>query len=70
VRRSDCRQIQKAASICLIVLLVVACSGGQNGVQDAELPRGIRVLFIGNSYTFANELPEMLAQLARSGGHE
>ncbi len=30
----------------------------------------IRVLFIGNSLTFVNSLPEMFAQLARSGGHE
>jgi len=29
-----------------------------------------RVLFIGNSFTFFNDLPEMFAELARSGGHE
>jgi hypothetical protein len=26
--------------------------------------------FIGNSFTFFNHLPEMFADLARSGGHE
>jgi hypothetical protein len=30
----------------------------------------VRVLFVGNSLTFYNELPEMVAELARSGGHE
>lgn len=29
-----------------------------------------RVLFIGNSLTFYNDFPEMVAELARSGGHE
>ena len=30
----------------------------------------IRVLFIGNSLTFSNDLPDMFAELAQSGGHE
>ncbi len=30
----------------------------------------MRVLFIGNSYTFCNELPEIFAQLATSAGHQ
>ena len=30
----------------------------------------IRVLFIGNSLTFSNDLPDMFAELAHSGGHE
>jgi hypothetical protein len=29
-----------------------------------------RVLFIGNSYTYENDLPGMFAELARSGGHK
>jgi len=29
-----------------------------------------RVLFIGNSHTFFNDLPEMFAELSRSGGYE
>lgn len=29
----------------------------------------IRVLFLGNSYTYGNDLPELFAELARSGGH-
>jgi uncharacterized protein DUF4886 len=28
-----------------------------------------RVLFIGNSYTYVNDLPAMVAELARAGGH-
>ena len=29
-----------------------------------------RVLFIGNSYTYVNDLPNMFANLARAGGHK
>jgi hypothetical protein len=54
----------------LTVLLLVACAGRQRDALQVQPRRGLRVLFIGNSYTFANELPEMLAALARSGGRE
>jgi hypothetical protein len=40
-----------------------------NTLQPTADPGG-RVLFIGNSHTFVNDLPEMFANLARSGGHE
>ena len=29
----------------------------------------LRILFIGNSYTYVNDLPATFAQLARAGGH-
>jgi hypothetical protein len=32
-------------------------------------PTCVRVLFLGNSYTYENDLPETFARLARSGGH-
>lgn len=34
----------------------------------ADDPKPIRVLFIGNSYTFVNDLPSMLTELAKAGG--
>jgi len=55
--------------LCLsLVLLLAAGDGAQH---DAE-PRGepLRVLFIGNSYTFQNDLPAMFAELMRSGGYK
>jgi hypothetical protein len=30
----------------------------------------VRVLFVGNSLTFSNDMPEMFAELARSGGYD
>src|SRR5437867_11832659 len=58
-------------SLSLFVLLFVLCScssfGNCGNAQDASCTR---VLFIGNSYTFVNDLPNMFAKLARSGGHK
>jgi len=52
------------------LLLLLACSVPQNASAESP-PRGgppIRVLFIGNSYTYCNDLPGMLARLAAAGG--
>jgi hypothetical protein len=64
---------QKAAwqrSFLSLILLFILCScsltGGCSNPQDASCTR---VLFIGNSYTFTNNLPDMFAELARAGGH-
>ena len=34
----------------------------------AEPNKEVRVLFIGNSFTYYNDLPNMLAELAEAGG--
>jgi len=36
-------------------------------LQAGDTPKPVRVLFIGNSYTYVNDLPKMLAALARAG---
>lgn len=78
--------LRHAFGLSLVILLLVACATSQPvptslpltptatstpalmGTPTVAAP--IRVLFIGNSLTFVNSLPEMFAQLARSGGHE
>lgn len=45
----------------VLVVLVAGCGG----VPDSAP----RVLFIGNSYTFENDLPQLFADLSRAGGH-
>ena len=47
----------------LLALLTVGCAPGCN--DDACT----RMLFIGNSYTYVNNLPSTFAELARAGGH-
>lgn len=47
-------------------LLVTAC----NGPSEPKFPPGsVRVLFIGNSLTYTNDLPGMLTALARQAGN-
>ena len=57
-------------SVCLTLLGVVgapACGGG-GGATVGPMPRGGRVLFIGNSLTYANDLPEMVRGMTVAAG--
>lgn len=45
-----------------------AHAGKDAPVEDAAPEQTLRVLFIGNSYTYTNDLPGMLATLAKSSG--
>jgi hypothetical protein len=55
--------MKRVLVLFLIVVLCVSCTppGG-----DAS---PTRILFIGNSYTYVNNLPRMFANLSKSGGH-
>jgi len=46
---------------CLLLL------AGVQGVPAADEARPLRVLFIGNSYTYGNDLPKMIDELAKAG---
>jgi hypothetical protein len=52
------------------VFLSIALAVGAGSLSAAPPPRALRVLFIGNSYTAANNLSNLFADLSRSGGHE
>ena len=50
----------------IILVATVSCKpNSQTGIEDPE-----NILFIGNSYTFINDLPEIFSGLAELGGHE
>jgi hypothetical protein len=52
------------------VLVLAGCGAlGAGGCGSVQGSACTRVLFIGNSYTFANDLPGTFAGLARAGGH-
>lgn len=51
----------------LVVLLLTAPTAAADAL-DSPAPR--RVLFIGNSLTFYNEMPEIVARMARAAGFE
>jgi hypothetical protein len=50
--------------LCFAVAVFVVLVASSNARQDVK---PIRVLFIGNSYTFVNDLPGMIAELAKAG---
>jgi hypothetical protein len=52
----------------ILVLFLTGC-GILEGFQDLTSQDRIDVLFIGNSYTSSNGLPEMFERMARSGGY-
>jgi hypothetical protein len=52
-----------ARCLSLAALVVALATPARAG----DTPKSIRVLFIGNSYTYVNDLPNMLAALARAG---
>jgi hypothetical protein len=52
-----------------LLFILCGCSFSTN-CRDTQDPSCTRILFIGNSYTFVNDLPNTFAKLAQSGGHK
>ena len=48
----------------IIAVLFARCNAGSRPQEP------LQILFIGNSYTFFNDMPEIFANLAETGGHE
>ncbi|MBV8194757.1 MAG: hypothetical protein JOY80_04440 [Candidatus Dormibacteraeota bacterium] len=57
----------KRALLALPLLALQLGCAGQSGCAGSACTR---VLFIGNSYTYVNDLPTVFADLAASGGHQ
>jgi hypothetical protein len=61
----------KRLGILLIFILLCSSCGPIADCGDSASDNSCkRILFIGNSYIYANNLPEMFSDLARSGGHK
>lgn len=64
------RSWSRAACLALIVaasVLAAGCTAGHDACGGGSTCT--RVLFIGNSYTYANDLPGTFVHLAQAGGH-
>src|SRR6266508_2456679 len=61
--------MKRFLSTVILILVLCSCSLSTN-CSNAQDTSCTRVLFIGNSYTFVNDLPNTFAKLARSGGHK
>jgi hypothetical protein len=60
----------KRISMLILAVLVIASCSSTYDCGNAQDKTCTRVLFIGNSYTFVNDLPTTFAQLAKSGKHK
>jgi hypothetical protein len=61
------RGLFDALRVASLALLLVA-PVGSNVLQGQERARALRVLFIGNSLTYTNDLPEIVEALAEAAG--
>jgi hypothetical protein len=63
--------MRRLLALWLLVILALGCApasaAGCGSAADGQACT--RILFIGNSYTYVNDLPTMVGELARSGGH-
>jgi hypothetical protein len=61
----------RSVTFVVVLALVVAAAAGACSLAGGCTGRDgcLRVLFLGNSYTYVNDLPGTFAALARAGGH-
>ncbi|MFW6201611.1 MAG: SGNH/GDSL hydrolase family protein [Gemmatimonadota bacterium] len=65
MRRITARALSTSLSIVLAVPVLGGCAGADaHHAFDPAAPDTLRVLFVGNSYTYVNNLPEMIERLA------
>lgn len=65
--------LRTASRLAIIFSLLFGCSGESGAEPEPKGRRpikGMRVLFIGNSLTYSNDLPLMVQALSRSAGQE
>ncbi len=64
--------LRTASRLAILSLLLFGCSGPSSAAPDVTRKpiKRMNVLFIGNSLTYANDLPLMVQALSRSAGQE
>lgn len=63
-------RIQRSLQYFLFLIVIGSLSScAPTRCDDISGDECLRILFVGNSYTFTNDLPNTFANLARSGGH-
>jgi hypothetical protein len=62
--------LRRLLLLCALLLAQAGCSGSSPCAGHGPSAGCTRVLFVGNSYTFVNDLPAVFAGLAAAGGHE
>jgi hypothetical protein len=68
--REQTVSLKRVLILCCLLLALSGCSSSSKGDDAREKKPRLRILFIGNSYTSVNDLPHLLAELAKAGGDE
>src|SRR5947199_9774825 len=70
--RRNLMSMARIASRFAVILSLLFGGPGRSGAEPSKGPAGagIRVLFLGNSLTAANDLPLIVKALARAGGQD
>lgn len=55
-------------TLLLFALIITSCSKAQNTVNDVEPNDTVSILFVGNSLTYSNNLPELVKNNAKQKG--
>ena len=61
--------LRLAMALATVCLACAGCAAAPPGCAGQDPATCTRILFIGNSYTYVNDLPSVFARLALSGGH-
>jgi len=61
--------MKRLSLACFFLLALFSCSARPDCTDPRSTTPCPRVFFIGNSYTFVNDLPATFAALAKAGGH-
>src|SRR5512140_446441 len=62
--------IKRTIAAFIFLVIFTSCTAQPNCSNLQNHETCTRVLFIGNSYTYVNDLPGTFAGLARAGGHK
>ena len=68
-RRVSKNRISITLGAAILGLLAIGLSTALSNNTAPDTGSSPRILFIGNSYTYVNDLPAMVAELAKAGGH-
>jgi hypothetical protein len=60
-------KLGRALQVVLAALLMTGCAGAQDDIADDNT---MRILFIGNSYTYSHDMPSTFANLMQASGHK
>ena len=63
------RLLRALLASCLLFVALAGCAPATGCGDPGDSVACTRVLFIGNSYTYVNDLPDTFGALARAGGH-